>query len=81
MRAFPMQYMGVEIRSKRGLFGMLKLVGQRLRAETGGNREGASKLIRFAHEGGWISAIECSAFHALIGTDTALANSVGIQKC
>ena len=81
MRAFPMQYMGLEIKSKRGLYGMLKLVGQRLRSGTGGSHAGAARLIRAAHEGDWISALECSAFHALIGVDAALANSVGVQKC
>lgn len=71
-----MIYMGCPIRSRVGLFGLVKLVGQRARLNMGGDREAARQMIRYAHENEYITATETEMLHRLLSDDVAIAHSV-----
>lgn len=73
-----MVYMGCPIKSRVGLFGLVKLVGQRVRLRTGGDKKAAEAMIRYAHENGYIDAGELVACHALLSEDVAIAQAVRI---
>lgn len=76
MTKWPMVYLGCPIKSKVGLYGLIKLVGIRVRSGTGGNKEAGERMIAFAHKGGWITAHECTLLHALLSPNVQMANSI-----
>jgi hypothetical protein len=76
MAEWPMIYLGCPIKSKVGLFGLIKVVGQRNRLNMGGNPDAARKMIRYAHENEYINAVETEILHRLLSDDVHIAQSV-----